>query len=245
MTGPVLFFVLFKTVVRRLFGDLDVVYVRFAHTGRTDFDEFGAFAHFVDGLATTVSHRGADTANQLEDDGVDAALVRNTGFDTFRNQLVRLVFGFVLEVTVCRTALHGTDTAHAAISLVTAALIEDDFAGSFIGTREHAAHHDGRCTGRQCLGDVAGETDAAVCDTRYAGTFKRFGDVGNGGNLRNTDTGDDTGGADGTRADTDLDGVRAVIKQCACRCGRSDIAADDFDIRIVRLDPFDAVQHAL
>src|SRR5512133_514756 len=40
-----------QTVVRRLFGDADVVHVRLAHAGRRDLDELRLGAHLVDRAA--------------------------------------------------------------------------------------------------------------------------------------------------------------------------------------------------
>ena len=42
---------------------------------------------------------------------------------------------------------------------------------------------------------------------------KSFGHIGNSGNLRNANTGNDTRRADGARADTDLDSVSAVVDE--------------------------------
>jgi hypothetical protein len=71
------------------------------------------------------------------------------------------------------------------------------------------------------------------------------GDIVDGGDLRHADAGDDTGGTDRTGADADLDAVSAVIGEGARRIGGGNIAADDVYLREIRLDPLDAIEHAL
>ncbi len=63
--------------------------------------------------------------------------------------------------------------------------------------------------------------------------------------LRHADTGHHARGADGTRADTDLDAVRTVIDQCLGRSCSGDVAADHIHLREILLDPLHAAQHAL
>lgn len=74
---------------------------------------------------------------------------------------------------------------------------------------KHAADHDRVGAGDHRLGHIAGITDTAVGDQRQAAVFQFVGDVGDRGDLRHAHTGDNACGADGTRPDVDLDGVRA------------------------------------
>ncbi|MCY1410937.1 hypothetical protein D9M71_263160 [compost metagenome] len=180
------------------------------------------------------------------DDGAQLALVRHAAFDAFRNQLLGAGRG-VLEVAVGGTggAGHGAQRAHATVGLVGTALEQLDLARSLFGAGEHGAHHHAVGASHHGLGQVAGEADAAVGDQRNAGAFKGGGDVGDGGNLRYANTGNDTGGADRARADADLDRVRASLGQCASGFAGGDVAADHLDLRVGFLDPANAVDHAL
>src|SRR5690606_8722806 len=134
---------------------------------------------------------------------------------------------------------------HAAVGLVGTALIQHHFAGGFFGTGEHAAHHAGGGPRSERLGDVARITDTAIGNERNARAVKRLGDVGNGGDLGYAHARNDARGADGTWADTDLDGVGAGVNQCARCSGRGDVAANDLDARVVVFDPAHAVDNAL
>src|SRR5690606_7414050 len=135
-----------------------------------------------------------------------AALVRHAPFDAFGHELVGVV-GRVLEVAVGRAVGHRAQAAHAAVGLVGAALVQDDLARRFVGAGEHAAHHDAVRAGRDGLGHVARVAHAAVCDEGNARAFQGLGHVGDGRDLRHAHAGHDAGGADGARADADLDAV--------------------------------------
>ena len=179
-------------------------------------------------------------------DGAHRALVRHAAFDAFRHQLLGTGRG-VLEVTVGRTLSlsHGAQRAHAAVGLVGTALEQLDLTRSFFGTGQHGADHHRGSAGSDGLGQVAGETDATVGNQRYAGTFQRGSHIGHGTDLRHADAGNDTGGADGARADTDLHAVCAGLSQSTGRVASGDVAADDLHLREVLLDPAHAVDHAL
>ena len=55
-------------------------------------------------------------------------------------------------------------------------------------------------------------------------------DVRHGGDLRHADAGDDARGADGARADADLDAVDAGLHEIARGFGGGDVAADDLQV---------------
>lgn len=234
----------FLTVVRSFLRDLDVVDVGFTETAGGDLNELSLGAHFVDRLAAAVAHGGAETADHLVDDGGNGALVWDHAFDAFWNELVDVAGVVVLEVAVGGTLAHCAQRAHSAVGLVGAALVEDDFARSFFGACEHAAHHDGVGAGSDCLCDVAGEADAAVGDAWNAGADESFSDVADCGDLRNADACDDAGRTDGARADADLDAVCSVVDEGEGGCSGGDVAADDLEVWIVFLDPLDAVENA-
>src|SRR5690606_12508218 len=123
--------------------------------------------------------------------------------DALGYQLVD-VAGGVLEVAVGRALLHRAQRAHAAIGLVRAALVQDDFARRLLGACEHRTEHHRVRAGGDGLGDVARIADAAVGDQRHAGALERRGDVADRGDLRHADTGDDAGRADRAGPDADL-----------------------------------------
>src|SRR5699024_10114576 len=119
--------------------------------------------------------------------------------------------------------------AHAAVALVLLAADDDDVTGGLGGAGEHGAEHDGGGTGGQGLGDVTGVLHATVGDDRDAGGVGRDGGLHDGGDLRGTDTGDHAGGADGARADADLDGVGAGVDHGLRGGAGGQVAADDVD----------------
>ena len=69
------------------------------------------------------------------------------------------------------------------------------------------------------LGQIPGKLDAPIGDQRDAILFQFLGHIGHGRDLRHADAGDDAGGADGTRADTDLDRIGARLSQRFGGCG--------------------------
>ena len=74
--------------------------------------------------------------------------------------------------------------------------------------------------------------------------LQRRGHVVDRGDLRHADAGDDARGADRTRADADLDRIGAGLDQRQRRRAGGDVAADHVDLRVVRLDPAHALDHA-
>src|SRR5690606_12195417 len=220
--------------------------MRLGHAGTGDADELRLGTHLVDGSAAGVTHGGAQAAHQLVDDGAHRALVRYAAFDAFRHQLLGTGRG-VLEVAVGRTLSlsHGAQRARAAVGLVGTALDQFDFARSPFGTSQHRTDHHGGGASDDGLGQVTGEADAAVGDQRYASTFQGSSHIGHGTDLRYADAGNDAGGADRARADTDLDAISASLGQSLGGLAGGDVAADYLNFRKVLLDPAHAVDHAL
>ena len=220
------------------------MHVGLGHAGTGDAHEFRLGAHLFDGCAAGVAHGRTQAAHQLVDDRGQGALVGNTAFDAFRYQLLGAGRG-VLEVAVGRALrlCHGTQRAHAAVGLVGTALEQFDFTRSLFGTGEHRTHHHAGSTGNDGLGQVTREADAAVGDQRHASAFQCSGNVGDGADLRHADTGNDTGGADRARADTDLDRVSASFGQSLGGSAGGDVAADHLHLRVGFLDPANAVDH--
>src|SRR5476651_973320 len=153
----------------------------FSHAGAGDPYKLRLGTHFFDVGTAGVAHRGTQAAHQLMDDGAQGALVRNSSFDAFRYKLLGACRG-ILEVSVGGTLGlgHGAQRTHAAVSLVRTTLEQFDLAWRFFSTGEHRTHHHAGSTGYDGLGQVTGETDAAVGDQRNASALKGRGDVGDG-----------------------------------------------------------------
>src|SRR5690606_23710287 len=234
-------------VVRRLFGDLYVVHVGFAHTGTGNADELRLDAHLVDAGASGVPHGSAQAAHQLVQDRRQRPLVGYATFDAFGHQLLGAGTG-VLEVTVSRTTTgigHRAQRAHATVGLVGTALEEFDFTRCLFGTGEHGPHHHHRSAGGDRLGQIAGEADTAVGNQRHAGVLEGSGHVGDGRHLGHAHPGNDTGGADGARANAHLDRIGASSDQCQRGGASGDVATNHLDLGEGLLDPANALDHAL
>src|SRR3990167_3452364 len=237
----------FCPVVGGFFGDLHVVHMALADTGRGDLDELRLVAHVFNAGATAVAHGGPQATGHLEDDGDDRALVGHAAFDALGHQFVgvRVPGAGLLEIAVGAALLHGTNGAHAAVALVAAALVQHDLARRFFGAGEHAAHHHRVGAGRDGLGDIAAVADAAVGDHWHARALEGGRHVVDGHDLGHAHTGHYAGGADRTRADADLDSVSASFHQRHGRTAGGDVAADHVHLRVVLLDPEHAVDHTL
>src|SRR5262245_1569536 len=165
----------------------------------------------------------------------ERALVRHLPFNPFRDQLLG-IFHVCLAVAVSAPLAHGTERTHPAINFVSSALIENRFPGTLFGPREKTADHHRVRAGRQRLCDIAGEFDAAVGDDGHVTARRGFSTTANRRNLRHADAGYDTGSANGTRPDTDLDHIDAGLDQRRCSLVSSDIATSDVEIKIATPD---------
>ncbi len=195
-------------------------------------------------MRADIAHGRAQPAHQLVDDRDDRALVRHATLDALGHELVGRCVG-ILEVAIRGALLHRAQRAHAAIDLVGAALIELDLARGLLGPGEHRTqHHAVRARGDR-LGQVPGETHAAVGDQRHAGALKRLGHIRDRGDLRHAHAGHNAGGADRARPDPHLHAVRSGRDQVLRGGGGGDVAADHLHVRVVLLHPGNAVEHAL
>src|SRR5262249_14134160 len=88
------------------------------------------------------------------------------------------------------------------------------------GPRKRSADHPAGAPRRYRFCNVARIADAAVCNQRHVTFGKAPRDVGDGGDLRYADAGDDARRADGAGSDADLDSVRAMVHESlGPRCG--------------------------
>jgi len=101
---------------------------RDAHEGRVLLER-------LDIGAARVAHRGTQAADNLVNDVGDRSFVRHLPFDALGNELERIGH-FGLEVAVGAAARHRAHRAHAAITLLRPALIEEDLARRLFGTGE-------------------------------------------------------------------------------------------------------------
>ena len=177
---------------------------------------------------------GAQPADELVDRRRERAAVRDAPFDAFGDEL--LVGCAALPVAIFRAVLHRAERAHAAIDLVTAALVEHEIAGGFVGAGEERADHDARGARRDRLGDVARVLDATVGDDRDAVAIGGARAVGDGGDLRHADARYDARRADAARArcPTFTASTPASMSASAASAGR-DVAGDDLDVRELAL----------
>ena len=132
--------------------------------GAGDAHHVGLGCEALPGSGTSdIAHAGAQPTDQLVDTGRQRAFVGHHAFDAFRDQLAGFL-DFFLEVAVAAPFLHGAQRTHAAVGLVTSALIEDGFTGTFLGAGKETADHDAVSSGRQGFDHIPAVLDAAVGD---------------------------------------------------------------------------------
>src|SRR5690606_14947754 len=153
----------------------------------------------------------------------------------------------VLEIAVAGTLgfSHSTKRTHTTISLVSPPLIKLHFSGSLFCTGKHGTHHHGMSTGSYGLGDIAGITDTTVGDNRYVCTFQCRNDIGDSAHRRHTDTADNTGCTDRSRADTHLNSVSAGFYECLCCRSSGDVAANYLYVGVLLFDAAHPIQYVL
>ena len=134
---------LFHAVVRGFLGDDHVVDVGFAEAGGGDADELAELGEFGKRACADVAHAALEAADELVGKAVERAFVGDASFHAFGNGLA--AFGAFLGVAIGGAGLHGSSGTHAAIGLEGAALIENGFAGGFLGAGEEAADHHAGC----------------------------------------------------------------------------------------------------
>src|SRR5215813_5367942 len=95
-------------VIRALARDGNVVNVAFPQPGARNPHELGLVVELCEVLGADVTHRGAQSANELVHDIGNGAFIRHLPLDALRNELER-VLDLLLKVTIGGAARHGTD----------------------------------------------------------------------------------------------------------------------------------------
>ena len=206
-----------------------------------DLHESAGLLQSLDILCTTVTHTGAETAQQLEYGIFHAALVSHTAFNTFGNQFLRIL----LEVTILTAVLHGCDGTHATVYLVFSTLEQLVFSRALLTSCEHGTHHTYVTTGCNSLGDISGILNTTISNDGNTIFLCHAVAIHDSGYLRNTDTCNDTGGTDGTGADTYLNRICAGLDQGTGSITGSHVTCDYLQIGIFFLDHLQAVQYVL
>ena len=166
-----------------------------------------------------------NTACELREDGFDCGADFLEGFDAFGGDFARGVFVH-MTVAGCAACLHGDEATHSTVLFVELAVDFHDLAGCLGAAGEQSAADDG-VGERECFDDVAAFHDAAVGDDGDAFFCRSAaGDVERG-ELRDSDAGDDTRGADGAGALADFDDVGSARGEKFNTGSAGDIARDD------------------
>jgi hypothetical protein len=88
-------FRLFKMIVRRFFGNLHIVDVRFANTGRGNFYELGFLVHIINCFTAKITHTRAYSTDELMDYRDNTTFEGNASFDPFRHQFLGVSLGLL------------------------------------------------------------------------------------------------------------------------------------------------------
>src|SRR4029079_5373414 len=128
---------LLHPVVGRFLGDRHIVHVALTHARGCNADQLRFALQVQDRSAAAVAHARTQTAHQLVNHRLGAALMGNAALDAFRHELVggaaALEIELVLEIAIAAAAAHRADRPHAAILLIAATLEEDQLARALIG----------------------------------------------------------------------------------------------------------------
>jgi hypothetical protein len=99
--------------------------------------------------------------------------------------------------------------------------------------------------GGDCLGDVARVADPAVGHEGHPRALEGSGDLEDGRDLRHAHPGDDAGGADRTRTDPHLDGVRPRLDERPGGLAAHHVAGQEVEVRIAAAKEAENAEHAL
>src|SRR5687767_11505734 len=131
----------------------------FSEPRARDAHEVRRAPQLADAAAADISHAAAQPTDHLKEDVDDGSLVGNAAFDALRYELAHRHLAF-LEIAIGAAILHGRERAHTANHLEAAALEQERFARTFLGAREHRAHHHARRACRERFHDVARVLDS-------------------------------------------------------------------------------------
>src|SRR6476661_3870 len=109
-------------IVRRFFGNNDVVHMAFAESCDRLADERRILLELGDRPASAIAHSGFEPSDKLIDDRRQGSLVRHASFDTFRHEL--LWGTTALAIPIAAAPLHGADRSHASVHLVRSRLVD-------------------------------------------------------------------------------------------------------------------------
>src|SRR5690606_24763440 len=143
----------------------------------------------------------------LRNDAGEGASMRHAPLNALRHEL--LIGGPCLPIAIFAALLHGADRPHAAIHLVAASLIKDEFTRRFIRSCKHRAHHDGGGSARDRCGTLTRRLDNPISNDREPLLVGLGSTIRNRSDLRHTYPGNYTCGANTARSDPDLHRVRA------------------------------------
>ena len=122
---------------------------------------------------------------------------------------------------------------------------QDDLTWCFFSAREHTTHHDG--AGARCnrFSHIAAVAHATVGNKGDARALEGCGNVINRGNLGDTNTSDDSRGANTARADANLHGICTSLCQRQRRCTGCNVPPNHLNVWVVLLHPTNPLNHAL
>src|SRR3989338_287542 len=171
--------------------------------GRRDADELRFFRELLEVARAHIPHADLNARSERGDDVVDGALARDERLNAFRYRLppVREI-----ALSPCGAFDDGLG-AHTAIFFEFLSALYDGLPRRLIAPREKVAEHDGRCAGRKRFRDIAGGAHAAIGDDGHAFFGGDRHDFENCGELRDADAANDTGRADASLPDADLDRI--------------------------------------
>ena len=92
--------------------------------------------------------------------------MRDDSLDPFRDEIVG--FGVILAITLAAAPPfhHSCQTPHATVNYIRAAIVDDFFAGAFVGTGKDRAEHYTIGTGDNRFRYITGVTHTAIGDNR-------------------------------------------------------------------------------
>src|SRR5271165_6978744 len=232
---------LLQPVIGRFLGDDDVVYVAFAKAGRCDAEEFRFVLQFADRSRAAISHAGAQAADKLINHLGQRTFIRDAAFDAFGNEFAAGFLGVAIGSALSYG--HRTHRSHSAIALECAALIQNGLAGAFFGAGQETADHNRIGAGRDGLGYVTREFDAAVRDQRHARSTGCAGAFRNRGDLRHARAADHARGANGPWTDADFNPIGAQCDKIARAFEGRDVARQQLNVRHGSLNGRNGFEH--